>query len=148
MTAEAKRQKIRSEQNKAKSVKEKQKRFSVRTGETVKRLTNNKCEVLHLENEKRKIRAEEIHVNCDLAPRFHLDTLEFLVDNQFFEDDAMEIIDELLIKMKKTQKDVKEHNLIKIQEKKKKKGSQGTLLKFFSSTNQPSVAEECESCDE
>jgi hypothetical protein len=130
--AEAKRQRMRSEQNKMKSDKEKQKRFNVRTQETVKMLTNCKCDFVELEKEKKKIPAEKIDINCVLTPRFHLDTVQFLMDNQFFEEDAINIVNEFLVKMKNRKQDVKEKN-VKVNERTKKKECQQSLFNFFSS---------------
>ena len=84
LAAEEKRKKIRGEQNKIKAAKEKDKRFALRLQVTVKTLTNGKCDFNHLQKESKKVKAEEIDLNCVVPPRFHMDTLEYLVGNELF----------------------------------------------------------------
>ena len=87
---DSKRKQKRYQENSRKAVVRKQKRLLSKVCETTKLLIDGKREYESLHNDAVKLKRQNLcQERSKLIPKYHLDALNFLIENEHFEHDAL-----------------------------------------------------------
>ena len=93
---EAKRKRRSKKKNETKTAKECEVRLANKKEEAVNILTGGKKSLEQLQTRSLKIKRSDIDANCQLRPRLHLAALKFLLENNYFAEDAISMAESLL----------------------------------------------------
>lgn len=145
---ESKRKRFSKRKNAARSIKEKNKRLMLKVEETVKLMTNGRLTYTEIsKNDDKKITLTDICTECILKPRFHANSLDHLLKNNFFHADAMEFAESKLEELNSTrEKETKRKSKYKHCAEIKSKQS-SLFLEHFKPSNSASIHAESSSSD-
>ena len=108
---DSKRKRKRYQEHSRKAVVRKQKRLLSIVCETTRLLTDGKREYESLHNDAVKIKRQDLcQEHSKLIPRYHLDALNFLIENEHFEHDALQSAKEMLSDLKEQKEKTKQQN--------------------------------------
>ena len=94
---ECKRKRKRVQENARKSVTRKEKRQFERACDVTNIITSGRIKYKSLENGTERIWLEDLCAEPQLKPRYHMTALKNLIAKNYFEDDAIEQANELVI---------------------------------------------------
>ena len=108
---DSKRKRKRYQENSRKAVVRKQKRLLSKVCETTRLLTDGKREYESLHNDAVKIKRQDLcQERSKLIPRYDFDALNFLIENEHFEHDALQSAKEMLSNLKEQKEKTKQQN--------------------------------------
>ena len=136
--AESKRKRKRLQENKRKTEVRRENRLQAKVSEVLKIITDGKVVFDDLKSQNTKIVKDDLCPKKDLNPRYHLKALSHLIENKWFDDDALPVAQGMLDALTHKQELISEANH-KRKEKTKENKKQPSILSMFAPLYHPAM---------
>lgn len=129
--AESKRKRKRLQENKRKTAVRRENRLHAKVSEVLKIITDGKVVFDDIKSQNTKIVKADVCPKKDLSPRYHLKALSHIIENKWFDDDALPVAQGMLDALTHKQDLISQANHQRKGKTIKEKKKQPSILSMF-----------------